>query len=466
MRFAGVMGLVLVALTAGRLHAGPPAQGGDDFPGSGPSDPWATKARQYARDFRDGGIGAQPGFSDAASFFASAAKNIEQGHRPAAGWETKVPPPGAVSRVAARVNGEDILDEEVRAVAFQELAAASSNQEKARILNARREEIIEREAVVQLATILYRLNRRGRVLEELQAFAAKEFDRQWLQPMMACNHYTDRQRFERFLGDGGLRLDLFRRAWERTFIAREFLNAFLEPEMARVTLAEVVRYYRTHDEEFTRDDEVEWQDLFIAVGRHPSRQAAREVAATMLTRIDNGEDFSSLARAYDNGDSALRPGAQGIGCKRGEIRPVQLQAPLFRLTAGKASLIEMENGFHVVKVVKRRHAGKQPLDYKVQMQIYMAPARPGVRARHESACRQVARHDEHRTGAGNVQRRSGSLRRRGSATRASRSIGQEGRAVCTAVFDDGAVEKRTAANGLPPPPTNTSMAKEREGTDD
>jgi parvulin-like peptidyl-prolyl isomerase len=43
---------------------------------------------------------------------------------------------------------------------------------------------------------------------------------------------------------------------------------------------------------------------------------------------------------------------------------------LFRLRDGEVGpLVELETGFHVVRLVKRQHAGVLPFDSKVQTQI-------------------------------------------------------------------------------------------------
>jgi hypothetical protein len=69
-------------------------------------------------------------------------------------------------------------------------------------------------------------------------------------------------------------------------------------------------------------------------------------------------------------DATGRANAEGIGRKHGEIRPVQVESALFRIEEGKTSLIEMEHGFRIVKVVNRRNAGKRPFDYQAQKRIY------------------------------------------------------------------------------------------------
>jgi hypothetical protein len=273
------------------------------------------------------------------------------------------------ARVRAMVNGEAILDEEVIAAAYQGMVAARTEVEKAEILNAKLNEIIDREVVLQDA--IARLKGNGeRFLKELKRVASREFDKQWLHRMMRANKYTDAEEFKRFLKNAGMPLDMIRRQWERNFIAMEYLRSRIEPHINKVGHLQMVEYYDKHPEDFRVEDSVNWLDIFITSGTpHPSREAAQQFATGLMGRIRKGEDFVRLAKQYDNGDASIR-NAEGIGHKHGEIRPAALEERLFRMRNGEVELIEMEAGFHIVKVVERQYAGQNPFaDAKVQKQI-------------------------------------------------------------------------------------------------
>jgi parvulin-like peptidyl-prolyl isomerase len=272
-------------------------------------------------------------------------------------------------RIRAVVNGDAILDEEVLAAAYQQLVGVRSEKEKAEILNTKLQELIEREVVLQDA--MARLGNRGggRIIKELQKFAEKEFERQWLHKMMRANKYETEEEFKKFLRDNGMQLELIRRQWERNFIAMEYVRSRIEPSLNRVGHLQVEDYYEKHPDEFKIEDSIVWQDIFIAKARHPSPAAARQLAETLLSRIRKGEDFARLAKEYDNGDSSLRENAEGIGNKRGEIRPPEAEKVLWAMQAGQSELIELEFGYHIVKVVERKYTGVKPFDDEVQKEI-------------------------------------------------------------------------------------------------
>jgi hypothetical protein len=273
------------------------------------------------------------------------------------------------SRIRAVVNGEAILDEEVMAAAFQGMVAAQNEKEKEEVFKAKLNEIIDREVILQDAQA--RLKNGGeRFLKELKKAANREFDKEWLHKLMRANHFTDAEKFKVFLRQGGMPLDLIRRQWERNFIAMQYLRTRIDPQMNKVGHLQIHDYYLRHADEFHVEDSVTWQDVFITAGApHPSREAASQFADTLVARIRKGEDFARLAKEYDNGDSHFRENCEGVGHKRGEIRPQHLEEGLFKMKPGEVARVEMEHGFHIVKLLGRQRAGKRPFDEKVQKEI-------------------------------------------------------------------------------------------------
>ena len=65
----------------------------------------------------------------------------------------------------------------------------------------------------------------------------------------------------------------------------------------------------------------------------------------------------------------LRDGA-GVGEKRGEIQPPELEKVIWDIKPGNFSgVLPSENGFHIVRVLERQVAGARPLDEKMQTEI-------------------------------------------------------------------------------------------------
>src|SRR5262249_44392301 len=155
----------------------------------------------------------------------------------------------------------------------------------------------------------------------------------------------------------GLSLDSLKKQFERQFIYQEYLRFRAGPALERIGHEQLLDYYNGHAEEFQTVDSVDWQDLFVAVNRHPGPHAARQYAEGLPQRAVRGDDFVKLVQEFDNGDASYRNG-EGFGHKRGEIKPAEAEPILFALKDGDVGpLVELTNGFHVVRLVKREHAG-------------------------------------------------------------------------------------------------------------
>jgi parvulin-like peptidyl-prolyl isomerase len=230
--------------------------------------------------------------------------------------------------------------------------------------------LIEREVVLQEA--FTRLGARGgdKIIQKLKDFADKEFRKSWMRPIMEANHLKTEEQLEDILEKSGTSLQAVKYGWERNLMSQEYLRNKIFTLLDRIGHEQILAYYREHPDEFTVEDGLTWQDIFIDASRHPSREEARRFAESLAQRVRNGEDFVKLAESFDNGDASLRKDALGIGSKRGEIRPAEVEDVLFRLREKDLGpVIETPTGFHLVRLLERTYAGKKPFDEKVQKLI-------------------------------------------------------------------------------------------------
>ena len=290
-----------------------------------------------------------------------------------------VPP---VARIIATINSEAILEEEVRAATYtallnvRRLPEPERTQKTNEIINAALTQLVEREVVMQDLHAKFgdkgpAAKQGAKIIEKLKEGAEKEFERQVLKTMRDSGGFKTEQDFKDYFHSQGMSLEMVRRQWQRSFIAMEYLrNRAITAIDAGTGHLALVEYYEKHPEEFKVDDNVVWQDLFVNAARHPTREDARAHAEALAERIRKGEDFVTLAKQYDNGDSSLRKDSEGIGYRFNEIRPPEAAAVLFRLHDGEVGpLVELATGFHIVRVVRREIAGQLPFDEKVQKQI-------------------------------------------------------------------------------------------------
>jgi parvulin-like peptidyl-prolyl isomerase len=276
-----------------------------------------------------------------------------------------------MATILAVVNLEPILDEEVKVSCLQQLVAARTAKEQREVINQALDQIIDREIVLQEA--ISRLEKGGKegakFIAELKKIGDKEFERRWLKPLMKEKHATDVKEFTEYLRDNHVSLEAMRRMWQRNFMAMEYLRSRIDPHLSRIGHTEIADYYASHREEFTQADSVHWQDIFIDATQHASREAAHAFAESLVRRARQGEDFVQLSAEFDNGTSGKFRKGDGQGHKRGEIFPPEAEPILFGMHDNDVDVIERGRGFHVIRLVKRQHAGPIPFDDKVQKEI-------------------------------------------------------------------------------------------------
>ena len=276
------------------------------------------------------------------------------------------------SRIRAVVNGQAILDTEVREAVgpymietLQFPEPERTNRQK-EIIERETSRLIERELLLQDAFAL--LGKREAFLGKLKGAASKEFDKT-LRTMKSRLNFKSDDELKAYLRSQGMTVEGVRRQIERNFMSMEYLRSLIFPAIDRINPEQLLEYYQQHPSEFEVTDNVKWQDIFIDAGRFPDRQLARQFAQDIVAKAQAGEDFQKLAVKYDNGDSSYRNG-EGFGTRRGEIKPAEAERILFALRDGQIGpIIELGNGFHVVRLVKREYAGRMPFDEKTQTAI-------------------------------------------------------------------------------------------------
>jgi parvulin-like peptidyl-prolyl isomerase len=277
-----------------------------------------------------------------------------------------------VAAIRATVNGVPILDQEVLASSLgmlQEtrgMAEPERSQRARDIKNRVLDLLIEREVVLQDANNRFGKGPGVKFLDKLKEAAEKEFDRQIVRKAKTAYSLKTDEDLKKFLANQGLSLESLRRQFQRQFMYQQYLQFLVGPKMDRVGHEAIYEYYRGHPEEFQSQDSVQWQDIFIAAARFPNRQAARQFAEGLRSRAMSGEDFAALAKQHDMGTSSYQ-GGEGIGHRRGEIRPREVEPYLWQLHDGEVGeLVELENGFHVIRVVKREYAGQTAFNEATQ----------------------------------------------------------------------------------------------------
>lgn len=277
-------------------------------------------------------------------------------------------------KLRATVNGIPILDDEVREAMAQYVGELIQAPEAVRpqlqqqIYERELQRLVERELVLEEALRRIKAAGKDSIMKELQKAATAEADKR-LRDIKAAVKARSDDEFKAMLQSQGLTVGGMRRQYERNFMMMEYVRNMVYPMVDRIGLQQVRDYYEQHPAEFTTDDKVTWQDIFIDASRFPTPAAARQYAEQVRALAAAGQDFPTLVKQYDCGDSRLRNGA-GLGQKRGEIVPQQVEPTVWALKAGEVGpVIDLGFGLHIVRVAERQYAGLKPFDVPCQADV-------------------------------------------------------------------------------------------------
>lgn len=278
-------------------------------------------------------------------------------------------------KVVALIGASNLItDQEVieavrqRLGEFRDLPGAARVAKERTLYTEELRRIIERELI--LDDMYTKLKKQGRLtlVDEIKEFAEKAAD-QNLRAIRKGSGLTTDEEFQSMLRAQGLTQPVIRRQMERQLMADEYVRSAIKEKGRTPGFADIRAYYEQHPDEFKTDDKVKWLDIFISFNKHPTRQAAYQHADKVRTEAANGADFVALVKQHDNG-LAIGAGGVGVGSKRGEIQPPDVERIVWSLKPGEVSnLIETPTGYHIVKVAEREYAGIRTFDVKVQNQI-------------------------------------------------------------------------------------------------
>lgn len=206
-------------------------------------------------------------------------------------------------------------------------------------------------------------------LPKIEENLAEPFEQSEVTRLCEVLKMKDRQALDDFLRSHGTSLaDEKRKFCERT-IAGEWLRQ-MAPKPKQVTHEDLLAYYQEHEAEFDFPAQAKWEELSVQTARlNGDRTAAWQAIAEMgndvwqlVTQNPNlrGPVFVDIAKAKSHGITAPSGGVHDW-TTRGALRSTKIDEALFSLEVGQMSdVIETETGFHIIRVLERKEAGRTP----------------------------------------------------------------------------------------------------------
>ena len=277
-------------------------------------------------------------------------------------------------RVVAMIGSDIVItDDEVwqmvrqRARDYVRLQGSERTNTEKKIFQEELRKLIERELIVDDFLTKVKANK-PEAIYDIEQQADRMADQQ-LGVFKRENGLNEESKFLDALQVQGLTAQGITRQLKRSAMMNMYLKQLMEDKKRDASLSEVRDYYRSHAKEFRVEDRAKWLDLFVAYSRFNNQAEANASAEKLYRQAVGGADFVKLVKEHGHGDSALRDG-EGIGEKRSEIQPVELESTIFRLKANEISApIPTSTGLHIIKVLERDVAGIHPFDKETQLFI-------------------------------------------------------------------------------------------------
>ncbi|MCF7928269.1 MAG: peptidylprolyl isomerase [Spirochaetales bacterium] len=175
------------------------------------------------------------------------------------------------------------------------------------------------------------------------------------------DRFGSEEEFDKALEKQGINQDQMFTDFKHTLINQLVLEQEVMGDL-EVTDQEAKQYFDDHPDVFTIPEQVRAQHILIEVADDADQQAvedARSRIEQIKQRVDNGEDFASLAKEVSEGPSSERGGDLGF-FNRGQMDPA-FEKAAFALPEGEVSdIVRTSFGFHLIKVTKHNEEQLTP----------------------------------------------------------------------------------------------------------
>ena len=253
--------------------------------------------------------------------------------------------------VVARVNGTPIYRKAVREVVQEALSRQDEDPTPATI-----GKLVEAAQNSLIALALLH--------QESQARGMKVSDRAVEEEIARSRaRFPDPNAFQEALAAKGMDEATLRQDTRQTLAVNQLLEQVVWKDV-RIDTAQIQRYYETHRREFTHPAQVRVSRILVRVPAHATtaeRDAARQQANALLTRLHAGADFTQLARESSQDVASAANGGDIGYFSRGEMDPA-FEQHVTTLPPGSVSgVVQTPYGFEIIKVTGRRGGGELPL---------------------------------------------------------------------------------------------------------
>jgi peptidyl-prolyl cis-trans isomerase SurA len=264
-------------------------------------------------------------------------------------------------RVIAVVNGEAITESD------RDSAVLRSSPENAmeNILAGPADFLQNRDSHDRDATLQSLVDRRLQLQAARQkgiAAESSEVDNA-LQEIQRQQHLPSLEALEKNLPAGFASVSSFRQEIADQITLMKLLDRDVRSKVVLLP-DEIAGYYDSRRDDLRNPPESRLSMIYLGIPHDASpsqREEVRKQADDVLTRLKNGEDFSTLARRFSQGPEAAAGGDIGY-LKGGDLLP-ELESAARALHIGEPSnVLSLTSGFYILKITDRKNGDVRPFE--------------------------------------------------------------------------------------------------------
>jgi len=267
------------------------------------------------------------------------------------------------TRIVARVGPEVVLESDLltpKALEWLDKVSPGLTPEQVREL---RGQICQQVIDQHVETLLVYVDACREIpsdkLPEVRQNVDKAFDEQMLPNLLQEAGVANLLEYEQVLKARGQSLDTMRKMFFERGLAQEWLRKNVH-DGDEIPHAELIAWYQNHLSDYEFPAKARFEALTVKTGLKRSRQAAREMLASMGNEVLAGRPFDEVAKARSEGPTA-RQGGGFDWTSKGSLASKLLDEAIFALPIGQLSaILDDEDALHIVRVIERVEAGRTP----------------------------------------------------------------------------------------------------------
>jgi len=257
-------------------------------------------------------------------------------------------------KVVAKVNDQDINGD----VIFRELKKAAAQYKKRGMPLTSEQEKAAAKSLIE--------NEIGRTLlvikaKEIGIKVSKKMLSDSLESVKA--KFKSEAIFEHRLNDQGMTINQYKQELEIDLFMDQLIKKEIEPKI-KISEENARAYYEKNKSKFKNPEKVRASVILLKFEPSKGKAGAKAVIKkfeSILDQINNGSDFSALAKRHSQDSLASKGGDLGYFTRKQMLPAFSTRA--FKMKVGEVSdIFKTGHGFHVLKVTDKKPGGFSPFE--------------------------------------------------------------------------------------------------------